>query len=297
MRQKQIPTGKTSKAPEKAAAGYSPHDRVVYIEHHQPAAQTAYHFHPSVEINLLSNCDMSYSFSGTEVCIKRGQLCVFWAAHPHRVISLQDTGLITNAYVSLSEFLQWPLPKDMVSRLLGGAVLSSGVESTSDYAMAERWAKEVNNTDEKWQRLHGLEVQSRLFRLALDGWEELISSRVSATRQMVGGRSIEPFERMLRYVASAYAEPIKVKDVAAVGQVSESYAISLFRKILGRTIKEHITDMRLFHARMLLSETDSKILTVAMNSGFGSVSSFYEAFHSRGNVSPAAFRRNAATRD
>ena len=69
--------------------------------------------------------------------------------------------------------------------------------------------------------------------------------------------------------------------------------MSLFRKMMGRTIKQHITDMRMFYAKMILSETDAKVLTVAMDSGFGSLSTFYEAFQKHVGISPAAFRRGS----
>lgn len=61
---------------------------------------------------------------------------------------------------------------------------------------------------------------------------------------------------------------------------------------MGVSIKNHLTRTRLSHAKMLLSETDQKIVTVAMDSGFGSLSSFYEAFteHNDG-LSPAKYRR------
>lgn len=283
-----------------ASVGLAPRDLGVFLQNHQPRVEAgAYHYHPSIEVNLLVDCDMVYSFAGSEVKVNRGELCVFWAAHPHCVVAVHGDGQVSNAYVSLSEFLQWPLPAELVSQLLGGAVLSSGKVSPSDYELAQRWATEVNNTEEKWQRLHALEVQTRLYRMAMDGWQVLLDSQRSAGRQsapkLVGARALEPFERMLRYVAEHYADPIRVSDVAEAGGVSSSYAITLFRNMLGRTIKEHITDMRLFQARMLLTETDSKILTIALNSGFGSLSAFYQAFQSRSGVSPAVFRRTAQT--
>lgn len=283
---------------EYADLGYAPRDQGVYLQHHRPQrGADAYHFHPSIEVNFLQRCDMTYSFSGIEVDVQRNRFCVFWAAYPHRAIKIHGNGFITNIYISLSEFLLWPLPTDFTSALLSGAVISSRDPLLGDVELADRWASEVDNHDEKWQRLHALEIQGRLYRLAVDGWEILLESRSKAPKNLIGGPAIEPFERMLRYVATYYANPIKIKDVAEEGGVSTNNAIAIFRKLLGRTIKEHITDLRLFHARMLLSETDSKILSVAINSGFGSLSAFYEAFHNHTGVSPAAFRKGVKRDD
>lgn len=279
---------------EFASVGLAPRDRGIYLEHHVPEPHTdPYHFHPSVEVNYLTGCDMVYSFAGEEITVPRGRLCVFWAAYPHRAVSVSGKGEITNAYISLSEFLLWPMPSGFLNVLLGGAVLLSSTEQEGDHAMAKRWSNETTRFEPEWQRLHALEVQSRLYRMALQGWTVLLEPSTSPPQKILGGNAIIQFERMLRFVAQHFADRIVIGDVADAGGISPNYAISLFRKMLGRSIKEHITDMRIFHAKMQLTETDRKIVTIAMDCGFGSVSAFYDCFHNHTNTSPAAYRKGS----
>lgn len=276
---------------EYAQLGYSPRDKAIYFQHHRPGKFEAfYHFHPSIEVNFLQNCDMVYSFSGQQVKVERNRIIVFWAAHPHRVTKVIGKGFITNAYISLSEFLLWPLPASLVSDLLGGAVITSRSKNTGDIELATRWSKEKDNGEERLQRLHCLEARTRLHRLAVDGWDKLLEIQTDTPDQNFGRKSIVPFEKMLRFIANFYADPIKVADVAAAGELTPNYAIALFRKMLGRTIKEHITELRLNHAKMLLIETDQKILSVALGCGYTTLSAFYKAFQDNLGVSPAAFR-------
>lgn len=250
------------------------------------------HFHPSIEINFLMGCDMTYSFSGKEVEVMRGRFCVFWAAHPHRKMSVRDSGEMTNIYVSLSEFLQWSLPMDFVNALLSGSVLSTQAEIDGDSALARRLANEVENTSVQWQRLHSQEVQAWLSRMAVEGWVTLHTPMAVTESRVIGGKAIQHFEKMLRFVAVNFASRITVADIAGSAGVSQSHAVSLFGKMLGRTIMEHIRDMRIVHAKMLLVETEHKILTIAMDCGFGSLSSFYQSFQDHVGVSPAVFRKN-----
>lgn len=275
-------------------AGFSPRDRGIYLQHHKARMQNEpYHFHPAVEVNYLHSCDMTYSFSGEEVKVKKGHFCVFWGAHPHRSTSVSGDGMITNAFISLSEFFQWPLPTEFCNSILNGAVLSSKSDLQIDEMSASRWGGEVDNTDPEWQRLHALEVQSRLYRLALTGWDVLMEPDNNKTSRMIGGNAAIQFEKMLRFIAENFASRISIQDVADQANVSSNYALSLFRKMLGRTIKSHITDVRVYHAKMLLVETDVKILTIAMDCGFGSLSAFYLAFQNHIGMSPANFRRNS----
>ncbi|WP_299154904.1 helix-turn-helix domain-containing protein [uncultured Tateyamaria sp.] len=277
-----------------AHSGYVSKDRVVYMQHHQPGSFVEhFHFHPSIELNYLVDCDMLYSFSGTEIEIQRNRFCVFWAAFPHRAVGVNADGWITNAYVSLSEFLRWSLPPAFVNTLLSGAVLLSKEQDPGDGPLTQRWARELDQENLEWQRLHASEVEARLRRMALEGWDVLHQPNEATTEKAIGGNAVVQFEKMLRYVAEHYADGINSSNVAQVAGVSTNYAILLFKKMLGRTIKSHITDMRIAHSQMLLAETDQKIVTISMDCGFGSVSAFYEAFSERTSVSPAVFRRQS----
>lgn len=250
------------------------------------------HFHPSIEINYLQECDMTYSFSGHKVEIKRMRFCVFWAAHPHRKVHVSDNGKMTNVYVSLSEFLQWSLPCEFVNKLLSGAVLMTKQEHDGDTALANRFAAEVNSDDTLWQRLHGREMQARLHRMALEGWDVVFQPKYTQKTTLIGGRATAHFEKMLRFVAINFASDIGVAEVAAAADLSPSYAIALFKQMLRRTIMGHIRDMRIVRAKMLLVETDTKIIAIAMECGFGSLSTFYKCFQDHCGQSPVAFRKS-----
>lgn len=265
--------------------------RGIFLQHHTPEAMNEpYHLHPSIEINFLQDCNMDYSFGGRTVSVPQDRFCIFWAAQPHRVLTVAGRGKITNAYISLEEFWSWPLPKDFVDALLAGAVLTSAETLSGDIEMAARLADEVKTESDEMSRLHCLELQSRITRLALSGWEQLSPPRTNTNGARIGGNAVVHFEKMLRFVATNYAEPITLGDVAQTAGVSENYANSLFKKIIGTTVKSHITSVRIFRARMLLAETDDKIISIALDSGFRSLSSFYEAFQRHIGTSPADFR-------
>ncbi len=235
---------------------------------------------------------MTYSFSGDEIEIPRERFCIFWAAHPHSKLSVRDVGVMTNIYISLSEFLGWTLPAEFVNAILSGRVLATKAKNKGDVTLAKRLADERDNEGIAWQRLHAQEVSTRLSRMALEGWNTLRAPPTNVPPNLIGGNAIQHFEKMLRFVALHFINRITIADVAASAGVSQSYAVSLFSKFLGRTIMKHIRDIRIVHAKMLLVETDQKILAIAMDCGFGSLSSFYECFQSYVGVSPAVFRKN-----
>lgn len=271
-----------------------PSGQSVIVERHSPKPFNApYHHHASIELNYLVDCDMQYSFSGTKVNARRDHLTIFWGAIPHCVTDVSGKGETFNVYIDFSQLLSWNLPDNFVDALIGGDVFCSEEPDPIDALLLPRWALEFRRNDKGIRKLIAGEIKMRLRRLASGSWRTLKEGQKDLRNVAGAGGKMRYVEEMLRFVADHYTSPITVNDVAAHVGLSQSYAMALFRKVIGIPIKEHITRIRLSHAQMLLSGSDMKIVSLAMDSGFGSLSAFYEAFQARAGQSPAAFRRNS----
>lgn len=267
----------------------------VFLQHHRPRTMDDnYHVHPSIEVNYLRDCNLTYSFGGDLVHVPRHRFCIFWAAQPHRVVSVTGVGTITNAHLSLGEFLGWRLPSDFVASLMAGAVISASHPTDGDDALASRLASEVQTTSEAMSSLHCLELQARITRLAMSRWERIGLIHQETNGAQTSGNGVVYFEKMLRHIGARFNDPITLADVAGSASISDNYANTLFKNFLGSTIKAYIRDLRVNHARMLLSETDEKVINIALDCGFKSLSSFYDAFQKLAATSPAEYRRRSA---
>ncbi|MEZ5449079.1 MAG: helix-turn-helix domain-containing protein [Thiolinea sp.] len=264
------------------------------IEQHVPSLfDVPYHHHTSIEINFLQDCEMTYSFSGSEASLKPSHLTVFWGAAPHRVTQVMGRGLITNIYLSLGQFVRWGLPTEMVDTLLSGAVISTAANSPLDALLFNRLYAERKLTSTTWKRVHLDEIENRLRRLAVEGWHTILASRNTSKHMEITSQAMMHVEAMLRFIADNFTISITIRDIAESANLSPGRAKPLFKEVLGISIRQHLMRVRLSHARMLLTETDTKIASVALESGFPSLSSFYEAFTKANQTSPAQYRNNA----
>ena len=262
------------------------------VETHAPKRfRSAYHHHASVEVNFLSGCEIEYSFSGKRVWVPPGRLTLFWGAIPHGVVDVRGKGRIVNVYISLAQMMKWRFPKPFVETIFSGAVLAVRDPRSTDGAAFQRWAREYEIDNAAWRYLLLGEIEMRLRRLALEGYEILLAGSMAPDVDVAGRAAARHIDRMLRFIADNFARPIGVQDVAGHAGLSQSYAMSLFRRTVGVPIKAYITRIRLNHAQMLLANSDLKIIGVAMDSGFNSLSSFYEAFQTHETRTPAAFRK------
>jgi two-component system response regulator YesN len=94
----------------------------------------------------------------------------------------------------------------------------------------------------------------------------------------------------LEYIQKNYAEPLRLSDVAKVAGFSTTYFCEIFKQRQGMTFREHLSSLRLGHARELLESTDLSASHVAELSGFRSLSYFSRAYRDAFGRSPRQWR-------
>jgi AraC family transcriptional regulator, melibiose operon regulatory protein len=95
---------------------------------------------------------------------------------------------------------------------------------------------------------------------------------------------------MATFIARHYMDAIGLAEVAREVELHPDYAASLFRKGFGVTPTRFILQHRVSHAQRMLVTSEAKVLEVAMESGFGSLSRFNAAFRQLCGCSPREYR-------
>lgn len=102
--------------------------------------------------------------------------------------------------------------------------------------------------------------------------------------------------KALGFIRQAYAQPMRVNDVARVAGVSRRVLERRFAQQLGRTPAAEIRRVRLERAKQLLLQTDLPIPAVAEAAGFGSTEYLAYIFRSDLHLSPSRYRRETRRR-
>lgn len=119
-------------------------------------------------------------------------------------------------------------------------------------------------------------------------------------RQLAGAGYVADFSeagtsrmgRAYAYLMSEFQNPmLSLNDVAAAAAMSPTAFSRFFRRVSGRGLWEFLTELRVEHAAALLRETGDGVTRIAMESGFGSLSSFNRQFYQRFGCAPRAYRR------
>ena len=111
-----------------------------------------------------------------------------------------------------------------------------------------------------------------------------------APRGNVGGSELA--KRALQIVNQRFGESISLPLLAKELFVSPQYLSAVFKKNVGIPFVEHLTNVRLRRAAMLLLETKDSITHVSEACGYGNLSHFLRCFKRFYGVSPSVYRRN-----
>lgn len=247
--------------------------------------------HHEIELNFLPKGWVLYQIGGRQVRVPAGRLTAFWAAIPHQILDYGDVQEYFVATIPLAWFLQCRLPDRLVLPLLRGEVViePAGQHAALDVALFARWVADLDRRSEETSRAVMLEIEARLLRLAR-ALPRLLQGQGRSRRAALAGGALSHAERLACFVAQHYREKLRAEDIGKAVGLHPNYAMNLFQKTFGATLVEHLTHHRIAHAQRLLATTGEKIIDVAHNSGFASLSRFNEAFRRACGCSPSAYR-------
>jgi AraC family transcriptional regulator len=97
--------------------------------------------------------------------------------------------------------------------------------------------------------------------------------------------------KALWYIESHFAEEISLEDIAAACDVSRFHMSRAFGLGTGRSVMRYVRGRRLTEAAHALSHGAPDILSVALDSGYGSHEAFTRAFRDQFGITPDAVRQ------
>ena len=248
--------------------------------------------HSQVELNFVLDGEMTYWFDGRQLTVSKGQLALFWGMIPHQVVDIIEPTRFVCLYIPMSVFLGLPSLSRFRDAVFRGAMIEAMEIKPFDRDIFLRWREELLTGDAALEQIVRDEVTARVRRLDREGWRDLrdVGSAIVLPDRHEAERRL-PIEKMARFISEHALEAISAVDVARAAGLHPNYAMTLFKRVIGQTIAQAIVRQRLDTAQSLLIATDMPVTTIAFESGFGSLSRFYEAFGRRFGTRPKAYRK------
>lgn len=274
------------------------HDQF-YIEYQDPPIEMPnHHWHNHIEFNYLYSGSMEYIFGDQSFNLPTQKLVFFWGGIPHKSLrvesSAQNNTQLCNLYYPLESFLLWDKSTQVQSLLMEGNILTLDAPASFISMLIDVWQKDVSQRNQQALEAISLEIRALLNRYP---YEILLSAQkiyTLANKESTHQKQ-KLFVKTLRYILQNLQEPLTSQSISAYLGYHPNHIQRNFQAILGISLHQFIIHTRLKYACSLLSETNRPILDIAIESGFGSISQFYNSFQKIYNQTPKEYRQSQKT--
>ncbi len=104
-------------------------------------------------------------------------------------------------------------------------------------------------------------------------------------------RQVERLHEARALIAARMAAPPSLRELSREVALSTTLLKRGFRQLFGETVFEHLRNLRLDQARLMLADRDTSVKEVAHTVGYASLSHFARAFGERFGANPRAWAR------
>ncbi|EPR10501.1 helix-turn-helix domain-containing protein [Ruminiclostridium papyrosolvens] len=99
----------------------------------------------------------------------------------------------------------------------------------------------------------------------------------------------------IEFIRLNYTNDIRMADIAAFCQCSESYISHIFKKSMNQNINQFINQVRIDKAKQLIAETSCSFLEISGRCGFSDPNYFSSVFKMHTGLSPSMYKKNIKT--
>lgn len=136
------------------------------------------------------------------------------------------------------------------------------------------------------------EEYERHFAFLVDLAARFYGERIPLGSNESNGNSLGYIGEILSYISENYASELKIEDLSKRFYVNRTKLGDDFKAVIGKTVKQHILDVRITNAMKMLT-SGATVIETAHKCGFADESHFIRTFRERVGSSPKKFQRGA----
>ena len=239
------------------------------------------HWHSEFELNYIS-CGMGeFTCGGETFTAEKGDLILLPPNMLHAAYPDPKSGLVYHALVFspiiLGANVHDRCTIEYIRPLINGARKITPLipKSAKNYPLLECSAKQIFSC--------ALKELMRFFWL-LETDDGILRQKEEETDY---GEQIRP---ALEYMMNHFHKKISIAQLAGLSHLSQSYFMSCFKKAVGLSSIEYVSQLRVNAACDALFSTDKKISEIAFACGYENLSNFNRQFKRSTGFSPSEYR-------
>ena len=235
----------------------------------------SFHFHSTIELLFVNRGSARVWIGDTETIIRETELAVVLSYETHSFSSLDGEGDYIILFVSPSvcpEFMEAIRHKNAHSP----AIRDTDVVKNIKYALDKLRAGRLNSIERNGYV--NIILGALLTKLELEDADNLRDGALST--------------KLFFYITEHYKEDVSVDMLAQAMGYGRQHLSRCFKANFQMSISDYINTLRLKNAILLMRDRRKNITECALESGFGSMRTFYRVFVEELGCSPRDYIKN-----
>lgn len=146
----------------------------------------------------------------------------------------------------------------------------------------------TNRIKKDFERLLDAHIHGNIPQASVNLWQIFLTCAENAQEDTSENRYVRQIQEYIRH---NYAVGFTAAEIEQVCGLSYKYAGTLFKKAVGKTIREYQCMLRLRKAEQLLGETDLSVTEIAQMTGFPDIFYFSKVFSREKGCAPRDYRK------
>lgn len=256
-----------------------------YISHRKMASHHGRHVHDSYELLYLYSGERCFFINDRTFKMQAGDLCLI---HPNVLHRATSEGCPECEGILLYFHERFLSPNQPLHELF----------SIDDiYVTLPVYERTV--VEELFQKmLHEYKTREPGYTLNLQGLTLQLLALLGRWLKKHQAKDIhfpspmhQKISEIARYINHHYQEDLSLESLAHRFYISPSYLSKIFKRVTNFTLIEYLNNVRVKEAKRLLLETEKKVVEIAEEVGFGSITHFGRVFKEITGHPPAYYRK------
>lgn len=256
-----------------------------------------WHYHPEFELTYIAQSsgkrfigDHVGDFSAGDLVLLGPNLPHFWRNDDDQPIDGIAEAFVIQFSESINESMFRMLPEaERITQMLH--------RSRYGILFSESFRQRIGPKIERLLNQHGMNKVIDWLRildeLSLDNDAVLLAS--DSYQLSPSEAETDRMKRVLEFMLYNFRREIRIDQIASVAGMAPAAFCRYFRKRTNKSFVEYLNELRISHARKLLTRADMSVGQVGLECGFNNISHFHRQFRQQTGTTPLKYQ--AAYRD
>lgn len=274
---------------QKEITPISTDDLFIVLNHPNAKFDYPVHYHTDYEINLVMNTygerivgDSIESFNNMDLVMIGPNLPHAWKGE-----------IVEGNHVVTIQFSDKLLNFPILEKRLFSSIKGLLIDAEKGICFSENTTQTVKEKILQLTRMQGfhtvLKFFSILYDLSIADRQILVSNRYD-TKDIVRSSKSRRIAKVCNYIENNIEGSIKLGEVAALVNMSESAFSHFFRKKTNCTFIDYVNNLRIARACQMLTETSHTVAEICYTCGFNNLSNFIRIFKKKKGNTPSEYR-------